>query len=148
MQTFLLFLHVLGAAVWIGGTVTALVLQRQFEGSDNAAVAWRERSPVLGRAVYPSAAILVLVTGILLVLGNDAYSFADTFVSLGFLMFVVGLVLGVGFYGPQGRKALEALTEGNVSAALAIDRRIMALGVIELALLVVTLLAMVYRWGS
>lgn len=128
--------------------MTALVLQRQFAGGDSATVAWRERSAVLGRALYPPAAVLVLITGILLVVGGDAYSFADTFVSLGFLAFVVGLVLGVGVYAPQGRKALEELKAGNVSAALAIDRRIMAIGVAELILLVLTLLSMVYRWGS
>jgi uncharacterized membrane protein len=148
MQTFLLFLHVLGAAVWIGGAVTALVLQRQFGPEGEAAVAWRERSAVLGRALYPPAAVLVLITGVLMVTGDEAYSFADTFVSLGFLAFIVGLVLGVGVYGPQGSKALEALKQGNLAAALAIDRRLMLLGLLELALLVVTLLAMVYRWGS
>lgn len=147
MQTFLLFIHVLGAAVWIGGATTSLVLQGRFSQGDEAGIAWRERSQVLGRAVFPVAAVVVLITGILLVLGNDAYGFGNTFVSLGFLAFIVGLVLGIGVYGPQGRKAVDAFRRGEAGLGSAIDRRIVIIALLELALLVVTLASMVYRWG-
>ena len=91
-----LFLHISAAVVWIGGATmchviaTALAKARDVAGMRSfCGVLDRLAGPVFG-----STGVLTLVAGIVLVANADYFDFSDAFVSLGFLLLIVGMLLG------------------------------------------------------
>ena len=149
MQTVWLFLHVLAAAVWFGSNYAVMTLSMRFAKVDGAPAAEFQRSLAdLGLKAQTPAAVLLLISGIFLVLGNDAYGFGSGFVSLGFFTIIVGAVLGSRFFGPNARKAAEQHDAGETAAARATERKVGQVGALDTVLLAVTIAAMVWRWGA
>lgn len=143
----LLWLHILGAATWLGAAASVLFGGGAFasEGAPQQA-AWYRFVERKSKLLISPAAILLLVTGVLLVTGNEAYGFGSTFVSIGFLAIIVGSGLGMGFYGPKSREAAAALDNGDGPTAAPIIARIRNFGAAEMGLLIVTVAAMVWKW--
>lgn len=102
----------------------------------------------LGTRLYTPAAVVLLATGIWLVLQTDAYAFSNAFVSLGFLTVILGAILAMAVFGPRGREAAELFEGGDVSRARTVQGRIQAFGMLDLVLFLVTIWAMVARWGA
>lgn len=149
MYTFLIWLHILGAAVWIGGGVANLAFDRSFTSeSDGAKAALQRTTVALGNRLFMPASVLVLLTGIVMVIQSAVWDFENAFVVIGFAMVAIAAVLGSAVYGPTGRKTAAALDSGDTATAAAGSRRIATVGSVELALLIVTLAAMVWKWGA
>ncbi|MFO7547829.1 MAG: DUF2269 family protein [Acidimicrobiia bacterium] len=149
MYQVLLWLHIIGAAAWLGGNITQVVLGRSFAREPKPAVAaFLRGTVVMGTRQYTPAAVLILVTGILMVLQNDAWHFESGFVVIGILMVVVGGALGGAVFGPVGRKTAEAYDAGDLEKAVAGERRLAAFGTLDTALVLGTLAAMVWKWGA
>jgi uncharacterized membrane protein len=149
MYQVLLWLHIIGAAAWLGGNVTQVVLGRSFAREPNPAVAAFLRGTVaMGTRQYTPATVLILVTGILMVLQNEAWRFESGFVVLGFLTVVVGAALGGAVFGPVGRRTAAAYEAGDTEAVAAGDRRLTTFGLLDTALVLMTLAAMVWKWGA
>ncbi len=148
MRTLLLFLHIAAVAAWLGAALAQQVLVPRFRRAEAGPRSTYHLGAVeLGVKLYTPAAIIVLITGILLVINGDAFSFANRFVSLGFLAVIVGAALGMAFYGPKGRETARLLESGDTDAASRIESRIVQVGMLEILLLLVTTLAMVAKWG-
>ncbi|CAN5900846.1 hypothetical protein BH23ACT5_BH23ACT5_12130 [soil metagenome] len=149
MRTTLLFFHIAAAAAWFGANVTQMVVTPHFAkaGGESAARWWRATVD-MGRFLYMPASIIVLVTGILLVTTQPAYSFADLFVSIGLLAVVIGVVLGIAVFAPRGRKAAEFHDRGEAASASSVERAIAGFGAFDTLVLGVTILAMVSKWGA
>ena len=146
---FLLWIHILAAASWFGGGVATTIGNRVFAAeADPVRAGWYRLVLRLGQVLYTPAAVLVLLTGVFLVTGNSLYGFGSTFVSIGFLAVIVGAALGMAVYGPKSREAAAALVGGNASAAAAAVTRLQQAGVLELALLAITIASMVWKWGA
>jgi uncharacterized membrane protein len=145
---FVLWIHILAAASWFGGGVATQIGGQVFASEPDASRAgWYRLMLRLGQVLYTPAAVLVLITGVLLVTGSDAYGFGSTFVSIGFLTVIVGAGLGMAVYGPRSRAASAALESGDTSGAAAAIARIRQAGLFEIALLAITIAAMVWKWG-
>lgn len=98
--------------------------------------------------LYPPAAIVILLTGIfLIVTSNGGYQFSDRFVGVGFAMVIVGAVLGTTYFVPRGEKAAALRAAGDANGAVPVERGISRLGMLDTVLLVITIIAMVSRWG-
>lgn len=146
---FLLWIHILAAASWFGGGVATMIGGRFFdEEAEPVQAGWYRTVLRLGQVLYTPAAVLVLLTGVSLVTGSEAYGFGSTFVSIGFLAVIVGAGLGMGVYGPKSREAAEAFDRGNEGAAAAAVSRLRLVGGLELVLLAVTIASMVWKWGA
>ena len=144
----LLFLHILGASVWLGSSVTQLVVTPALRSTGGApAAAWMRQTVRLGTSVFMPAALLLLVTGVWMVLRDELYEFEQAFVAIGIAMVVVGAVLGSRVFGPEGRKAAELHEAGDEAAAAEPHRRIAMFAVVDVALLLFTIWAMVERLG-
>ena len=149
MRTFLLFLHIAAAGAWVGTSLTQFALLPLFRTSAPSTHArWHLGTVALGTRVYTPAAVVILITGVLLVTGNASFGFADAFVSLGFLTVIVGAALGMAVFGPRGRETAELLEAGDEARANAVIRRIRAFGALDLGLVLLTILAMVAKFGS
>ena len=145
---FVLWIHILAAASWFGGGVATQLGTQVFDSETEASrAAWYRLVLRLGQILYTPAAVIVLITGVLLVTGSEAYGFGSTFVSIGFLTVIVGAGLGMAVYGPRSRAASAALENGDSSGAAAAITRMRQAGLLELGLLAITIASMVWKWG-
>lgn len=145
---FILWIHILAAASWFGGAVATQIGSQVIDSeADTVRAGWYRLILRLGQIFYTPAAVVVLITGVLLVTGSEAYGFGSTFVSIGFLAVIVGAGLGMGLYGPRSRAASQALDSGDPSGAAVAISRIRQAGLLELGLLAITIASMVWKWG-
>jgi len=142
----LLVLHIAGAGTWLGANVVQAVVPPAAARAGSATLAgWYRMSSVLATRLYMPAAILILITGILLVIENEAYGFGSIFVTIGFGMIVVGAVLGMVVFGPGGDAAAEAVESGDQTRIRSAVARLTRWGLIDTLLLLFTITAMVMR---
>jgi hypothetical protein len=142
----LLFLHILGAAAWIGGGIygyfsyPALVRlgPPTAEGLLKGMEKW-------GAIYFGSASGLVVLSGIGLVLTSDAYDWSDTFVLIGLGAFIASGVI----QSTIGKKANERVMEAAVTGAGIPEaiKTAQQAGLWDFVVLFVTLWAMITKLG-
>lgn len=150
MRDTLLIIHILAAATWFGTNMVQLTISPGIHKRDAAIASfWHNTAANLGRVVYMPAAMVSLVTGILLltVVDNSPYAFSDPFISIGFVTIIVGAGLGMAFFAPTARKAAAAYDAGDTATAAQLEKKIAMGGMLDTALMVVTFIAMVSKWG-
>jgi uncharacterized membrane protein len=110
--TVLTTIHILAAAIWVGGAVVLNIAM---------ALAARETDPApkvaafrlagwLGNRFFLPVALVVLGSGIWLT--TEYYDFDLLWVNLGMIGLITVLTVGVGYLAPQGRRAAEAIASG------------------------------------
>jgi hypothetical protein len=82
-----------------------------------------------------------------MVLREAVYEFEQTFVTIGFLTVIAGLVLGIRVFGPRGRQVAAWHDASDETRAGAAHQKLMMFGVIDTAIVVITILVMVDRTG-
>ena len=145
MRDLLLFLHILGAAVWIGVATFAYYYFAQAAKAGGGEPGrsmkfFMDKVRAYGIVVVP----LVVLSGVGLVLTEDQWSWSDTFVWVG-----IGAVVATGIWdGAYSRKRDEALVEAVAEDAHnrpALRRRWIQTFWVEIAFLLVALWAMVTK---
>jgi hypothetical protein len=149
MEETLLVVHILSAAVWIGTGVFFMYAGPRFRGIGGPAViGWIQVAlSAIPRFISP-AAILTVLSGIVLVLVEEEWAWSDGFVSIGLAVFVVVLGVGVFWNAPNMRRALSALEAKEMPAVGAAMKRVANGGLVMVALLVFAEFAMVFRIGA
>lgn len=149
MRTLLLVIHIIGVAIWLGANgVLAFTGPRVASAGDEVRAWWAQNQGAMARVLYNVAGIAVLVTGVLLVVDSDGYEFSDAFVSVGFAAVIIGAVLGMAVFGPGTRKLSDAIHRNDASAERSLTSRLTAFGILDTLVLVVTIVAMVAKWGN
>jgi hypothetical protein len=145
-RDILLVLHIAGAGTWLGANVVQAVVPPAAARAGEATLAgWYRIAGAMAKTVYIPAALLILITGILLVLDSDAYGFGSLFVTIGFGMIVVGAILGSVVFGPGGEAAAAAVEGGDQGAIRTAVARLTRWGIIDTLLLLFTITVMVLR---
>ena len=148
MRELLLFIHIVAIGAWLGSATLQLVANPAMQRAGGAtAASWMRQTARIGRVVVSPAAVITLITGVILVLREDVFDFEQVFVTIGFLVVVVGAVLGMRVSGPGGRKAADLHEQGDEKGAAAVESRLRRWGLIELALLLFAIYAMVDKLG-
>ncbi len=148
MRQTLLILHIIGVATWFGGNmVLAFVGPRVGSAEASTRVWWAETQGAMARVLYNVAGILVLITGVGLVLDSDYFEFSNMFVSIGFLAVIIGAGLGMAVFGPGSRALAAAIRDGDADAERAVTARLTAFGALDSIVVVITIVAMVGKWG-
>lgn len=149
MRDTLLIIHIVAVSLWLGGSVMNGLLNARLASTGNmpaqAALARVEAS--LGTTFYAPVAILTLLSGVGLVLGDDAFSFGDMFVSAGFLAIIVAAVLGPTKFEPLGKRIAEAYEAGDADAGQAASREIAMWSALDVVLILIALALMVIKPG-
>jgi uncharacterized membrane protein len=146
-RTLLLSLHIASVAAWLGANFVQLVLSPRFaKGPADVAAAWTRQTIFLGERYYNAAGTLLGITGVLLVLDGD-WSWGSGFIWVGITVLVIGGVMGGVFFGPLAKRRAEALEAGDVAAADQAQARIIPLALLDTALILLALLAMVDKWA-
>jgi hypothetical protein len=145
---FWLALHIIAAGVWLGANVAQLVMGARLRSAGAEVRAWwAEAGEFLGKAVYPAAGAVLLITGIILVIQGN-YSFGSTFVSIGFLAVIIGAVLGGVVFGPKNRAVAQAARGGDTEGETKARTTIINVAVLDTAIVVATIFVMVYAVGA
>ena len=149
MRDLYLVLHIFLAAAWIGGGLSVgFLLPRMQRSGAAAAEAFFRAYDSMGKIYFNVAGIGVLVTGILLVLdGTSGYEFEDTFVVIGIIAVIIGAVLGMAGFGPATRNIVAAYENEDEGSIKTLTGRFSMLGILDTIVLLVALVAMVYKWG-
>ena len=149
MGSVLLFFHILAACAWWGTSVVQMLTNRRMErSSDEIAANWLRTVVSYGNSIYMPSAVVLLITGIWMVIINDAYEFESIFVVIGFVMVVIGAVFGARIFGPTSEQAADLREQGKASEAQPLYARLRTAGMVDGLLLTVTIAAMVGRWGA
>ncbi len=111
------------------------------------AAAWMDTTVLWGRILYMPASIVILATGIALVLDSDAYEFSHAFVSIGFAAVIIAAVMGMVVFAKGGEQASAGFNSGDDAAGHAAVKRMMPWGVLDTAILLLAIVAMVAKWG-
>ncbi|MCU0687127.1 MAG: DUF2269 family protein [Polyangiaceae bacterium] len=115
----LLFLHVMGTVIWVGGFAMHLSLMRLLrkEGPPEQRVKLMRYDDQLSTTVHIPAGLTVLATGIVMVL-KGGISWLEPWIIVGLVGWLIASLVGALFYVPNGKKLEEAIkAEGAGSAA-------------------------------
>lgn len=149
LYELLLFVHVLAAAIWVGGAVTLKVqTSRALKSDPDRAAELATETEKIGNGILMPASIVLLVAGIWLVFEGD-WGFRPLWVKLGLGIYVVSAVAGAVFLGPLYKQVGELRAQRGAGQDLT-DRlqRISNLAWIDLALLVAAVFVMTTKPGS
>jgi uncharacterized membrane protein len=144
----LLFFHILGVSVWVGGSIMLGFISGKVERSGDTQYRARfaKSVEVVGPVIGVSA-LLILGTGIGMVL-ESAIELSQTWVWLGLTLFVLSGIVGALYFGPANNKIIAALESGQVDEA---DRRAKTFHLVsrlDTLLLVVIIGLMVFKPGA
>jgi hypothetical protein len=147
-RTLLLVLHIGGVGAWLGANFLQLVLVPRFDREQPAVAAAFTRQLIwLGERYYNVAGGVIAITGVLLVLDGD-WSWSAGFVGVGITVIILGGVLGVAVFAPLAKRRLAALEAGDVAEAGAVQGKILRFALLDTALILTAVLAMVDKWQA
>jgi uncharacterized membrane protein len=146
----LLTLHLLAVILWVGGAVTLHILMRRLmrrkQGRELhegfAELEW------LGERFYPVFSIVLIVAGILLV-DEAGYEFSQAWISVGFAGWIVSFLIGIGFYGREGKRRAKLVEEEGPDspAIVASVKRTVTVNSFELSILLLVVIDMTTKPG-
>lgn len=145
MYELVVVLHILAAIAWIGsGFLLILGFGRIRSAEGPAAVdQTMVRMEPTTSLIFVVAPPVVLLTGIGMVLWNEAWDFSQVWVYLALGLFVVTAILGGGVSGRMEKEMKEARESGtDASDVLA---RFLKVGWLEMVILVAIVALMVYK---
>ena len=151
LYTVLLFVHVLAAALWVGGgAMLHLIAERAVKSDDPGRIrillADAEHT---GKTFFGPASGVTLVAGIWLVLEGD-WGWDHVFILAGILGVLISMGIGFGALQPASIKVGQALANGGtiteeVRSGL---KRMQALSRIDTLILIVVVFLMTVKPGS
>jgi hypothetical protein len=149
MSDFLLILHILSAAAWIGGgLLSGFVSPRMARVGSEASLGWARVTAEAGAKYFNPAGILTVLTGIGLVLIGDLYDWSDTFVSIGLGVAIAAALIGGLAHRPGSVRIIAALESGDYAAAAGEGKKAAIWGTVTSGLLIVAVIVMVLKTGS
>ncbi len=147
MYDFWLFIHVLMAIVWVGGSIHLQIIGSRLQAADdpvqlgnfNRQVEW------IGTRVLTPASILIVIAGVFMVL--DRWDFEQLWIIIGIAGFAYSFVNGAFFLGPLSGKTGKLIDERGVedSQVQANIGRLFFYSRIELVILLVVVWAMTMK---
>jgi len=104
LDSWLHFLHVLGAIVWLGGGLMLVMvgIRVRSSASSEAIAEFARTIPFVGIRVLGPAWIVVLVTGVWMVFSSSAFKFTQLWVLFGLGAFAVAFLIGAVYMSRVG----------------------------------------------
>lgn len=148
MYTTLLVIHILAAGAWFGTNVVQIMVNPRVRTYPaDIGSWWLRRTVAFGTRIYTPAAIVLLITGVVMVIDNDLFEFSSGFVTIGFTMIIIGAGLGILVFGPRGEAAAAAIESGDEPEVRRLTGSLAGFGALDTVLLVITIMAMTSKWG-
>ncbi len=134
--TFLLFLHVTMAVIWVGGSLMMqfFAIRASMSGDPARMAALGEDIEWIANRVFIPASLIAFVSGILLVVESDFYGFGDDWIVIGLALYATTFLAGLLFLGPESGR-IGKLTEAGSPEAGPRTLRLIMLARLDLILL-------------
>ena len=147
VRTVLLALHIAAIASWLGADVMQHGMRHRWKKeTSEASKAWARMQFWLHDRYYAVVAGVILVTGIALV-QDGHWGWSSTFVWVGIAAIVAGATFGgIGLKGLAKRR-IDALEANDAEAVAAVERRARPIELFLTGFVLVTVVAMVHKWG-
>jgi len=152
MSDLIEVLHVMAAAIWFGGQVYVEGLMAAAARTKDSVVIMTVGGKVgqTSLRLFTIAGVVVFLSGILMVLDSSrAWRFEMLFVSVGFVLAVFVMTLGVFYFKPKSQELAEIIAEHGLTseAAVAKAKQIGNLSHVATLLLTIALIVMVLKPG-
>jgi len=147
---FLLVGHLLAAMTWLGGDLMIQMFYLRARVSGPVAVAqFAKDVEWIGLRVINTAALLVVIFGVLLVIDSEVFEFSQFWVSAALAMFLLSAVTGAAFLGPESGRIGKLSDERGADDPEVQSRigRVLLISRIEFVLLVLIVIDMVLKPG-
>jgi uncharacterized membrane protein len=148
---WLLFTHILGAVVWVGGGLMLSVIGLRARRSGNVGIIrdFAQTLAYVGLRLFMPAVLVLGVTGVWMVLAGDG-NFGQLWVLFAVGGFALALAIGVGYLSGVAVELERVASEANASLAVVGDLlgRWMAGWGIVLLVLAFTVWDMVFKPGQ
>ena len=134
--TFLLFVHVSMAVVWIGGGVMMqlFAIRASSLGDPARMAAVAADIEFIAVRTFVPASLLAFVSGLLLVIDSDFYGFGDDWIVIGLVLYATTFLAGLLYLGPEAGR-VGKLQAGGAPEAGPRTARLIFLVRLDLALL-------------
>jgi uncharacterized membrane protein len=76
------------------------------------------RTVVNNGKIFPPVTVLLMVTAIWLIIGDDQFEIGDAWIVAAIALWVIGVVLGILYFTPKGKEMEERLEEDGVTESL------------------------------
>ena len=132
----LLFLHVAGAIIWVGGGLMMqfFAIRASMAGEPARMAQVGEDIEWIANRVFIPASLGAFLTGILLVVESDFYGFGDDWIVIGLALYATTFLAGLLFLGPEAARVGKLTAEGSPEAGPRMQR-LLFLSRLDLALL-------------
>lgn len=146
-----LWLHIMGAVIWVGGGLLIQVFALRIIASNDAPrmVGFSRDVEFVGTRVFMPASFVLILTAVGLML-NGNWDWGEPFVSVGLVVWILSFLAGAGFLGPESGRIAKAIDAGGPASAEAQMRikRILVYSRFELLLLLVVIFMMTVKPGT
>ena len=147
-RTILLTVHIAMVAAWLGADVLQYAMRHRWaRETGEASKAWARMQFWLHDRYYSVVAVLTVASGVALVQNGD-WGWSPTFIWVGIVTFVLGATLGGIGLKSLAKMRVEALDANDTTGAEAAARRSLPIELLLTALVLVTVVGMVHKWGA
>ncbi len=148
LDTWLHFLHVLSATVWVGGGLILSVIGARARRSDDPAriADFAELLTYVGIRVLMPAVVGTLVFGVWMVLENSEWSFRQFWVLFAIALLVLAFLIGAVYLGRVSTQLQRVASTDVANARLLLGRGLIGYGLV-LLVLVIAIWDMVFKPG-
>jgi len=151
LHNWLMFLHILGAIVWVGAVILMTAMtERANRAPDRAGVLRLSRElEWVGPWLIGTSSAVVIGAGIWLVFVEEGMAFSQVWIWLALALVAVSSVQGI-YSGPEGKRVLLMADERGPEDREVLRRlnRLLWLARLDVLILVVVLWLMVFKPGG
>ena len=151
MSKLLLFLHVLFAVAWLGGSIYIEALLAGARRANDGRVWMRTFLSIAdtNKRLFTVAAIGTVVFGFWLVLDGAAYEFEQGWVVLAIVVVLVAIALSLFYLGPRADQVAGLVADNGLEdvEAVALAQQVVNVSHLNTLLLAIALVAMIWKPG-
>jgi uncharacterized membrane protein len=151
LYELLLFVHIMAAIVWVGGSAAIQILSVRVMKAGDAGrrAALAADIELLGTRVFTPASGILLLFGIFLVI-NGKWGWGEPWIGGGMAIWLVSTVIGIAFFGPEMARVQKlSEAEGAESASVtARVERLLLVSRVDLGLLILAVFLMTTKPGT
>ncbi|MGI9017010.1 MAG: hypothetical protein ACR2HR_07900 [Euzebya sp.] len=142
------FIHVLAVVAWVGGLIAMAVFAGVAARRDLATLGPVARTGAELGGFFGASSGVAFLAGLAMMFTDRGPDFSAAYINIGFIAFFITAFLGARVIGPGYAKMALAADAGDVSAVNAARKTAAIPLMSSLALLVITIAAMVFQWGA
>jgi len=147
-RTALLALHITAIASWLGADVLQHAMRHRWKReTPDVNLAWARMQFWMHDRYYVVVAAVIVLTGIGLVQDGD-WAWSSSFIWFGIGTIVAGATLGGIVLKRLAQTRADALSAADAEAAAVAYGRALPIEVLLTAFVLITVVAMVHKWGA